>query len=88
MSQLPIATMSSKGRIIIPEAIRLQMGLETGVQFAVTTDKDKNIVMKVIRSPRIPGFSGIVREIRKQVKIAGLTEHDLENAIRAERSKK
>lgn len=60
MNQLPIATMFSEGRIIIPEDIRLQMGLETGAQFIVTTDKDKNIVMKVIRSPRLSEFSEAV----------------------------
>ena len=89
MSQFATTKMSSRGQVVIPEDIRLLLGLSNGSQFVVMADKDKDVViLKAIQPPRMSEFSEIVGEIRKQVKIAGLTERDLEEAIREERGKK
>ena len=42
-------TSSSKGQVVIPEAIRERLGLKTGAQFVVVADRDV-VILKVRRA--------------------------------------
>ena len=78
----PIATtkMSSKGQVVIPEGIRQQLGLDPGTQFVVVGQKDV-IILKTIIAPAMSQFDGLVKQVRKQAKQAGLTRSDITKAV-------
>lgn len=64
MSQeLEITTMSEKGQIVIPHAIRKEMDLRTRTKFVITYI-DNTIVMKTLQVPDIKKeWSGIFKKI-------------------------
>ena len=79
--------MSSKGQVVIPEQIRVQLALETGSQFVVVGDKDV-VILKRITTPSISEFDGLVKQARSQARAAGLKKSDIENAVTQARKKK
>lgn len=86
MSILSTTKMSSKGQIVIPEKIRLSMGLHTGDQFIAVAENDV-VILKRLSQPSIKEFSGLVSKIRKQAKKAGLAKKSIAEAIKESRRK-
>ena len=82
----PISTtrMSTKGQVVIPEEIRVQLGLEPGENFVVVGGKD-TVVLKKISAPRMKDFDALLREARRQAKIAGMKRSDVDRAIKRAR---
>ena len=76
--------MSSKGQVVIPEAIRKQLGLEPGDQFVVVAGKDA-VILKTIAAPAMDEFDELLAEARKQARRAGLTRSDVTDALAAVR---
>ena len=79
--------MSSKGQVVIPEAIRKTLGLENGCQFLVMGEKDA-VILKTISAPSKKEFSGLIAKARKAAKKAGLEAKDVSEAIKKVRGKK
>jgi AbrB family looped-hinge helix DNA binding protein len=77
--------MSSKGQVVIPEAIRKALGLETGSEFVVVAENDV-VILKLIQAPAMSEFDHIVGEARRQARRAGMKRADVEAAIEAVRS--
>ena len=42
MSEAATTTLSSKGQVVIPEEIRVRLGLKTGAQFVVGAARDRH----------------------------------------------
>jgi len=80
MEAIETTKMSSKGQIVIPEEIRNKLGLKTGDKFLVMGDKDV-VILKTLTTPSIEEFDDLVKEARKQAKVAGLKKSDIEKAI-------
>ena len=76
--------MSSKGQVVIPEAIRRRLGLDPGAQFTVLAGED-SIVPKTIRRPSIDEFNERLAEIRREARRAGLERTDIADAVSAVR---
>jgi AbrB family looped-hinge helix DNA binding protein len=72
--------MSSKGQVVIPEEIRLRLGLKTGEQFLVMGDKDV-VILKTLSGPPIDEFKQMIKEARRVGKAAGLKTSDIKKAI-------
>ena len=87
MSTLSTTRMSSKGQIVIPEEIRIAMGLNEGDQFIAVAENDV-VILKRISQPSIKEFSGLISKARKQARKAGLTKKDVTAAIKEARRKK
>ena len=85
MNKIATTKLSSKGQVVIPEAIRRGMGLETGTEFVVVGE-DGTVVLKVIEAPSMREFDEIVAKARKDARLAGLRKSDIAEAIRAARS--
>ena len=66
---------------MIPEDIRGNMGLHTGDQFIVVADKDV-VILKIIQTPSLGEFKGLITEARKEAKKAGLTRQSIKEAIK------
>lgn len=79
--------MSSKGQVVIPEEIRHRLNLETGAQFVVLGNKDV-VILKKIEAPALSEFEGLIKQARSAAKKAGLTQEDINQAVRQSRTKK
>lgn len=88
MPKIELATtkMSSKGQVVIPEAIRQRLGLKAGAQFVVVGDKDV-VILKAISPPSMEDFDALISEARRQAKKAGMKRADITAAVAKVRSK-
>ena len=80
MSDAATTTLSSKGQVVIPEAIRDRLGLTTGVQFVVVADRDV-VILKVLAPPSLKDFAALSAQARRAAKAAGLKRADVARAI-------
>lgn len=70
------ATLSSKGQVVIPEAIRERLGLKTGAQFVVVADRD--VVILTVLEPPVPSeFAALTARPRRAAKAAGSKSADV-----------
>lgn len=86
MTNLATTKMSSKGQVVIPEAIRAQLQLESGTQFIVLGERDV-VILKKISPPSLHDFNHLIDKVRDSVAVAGLSQLDLDNAIEEVRKK-
>jgi AbrB family looped-hinge helix DNA binding protein len=86
MVRLATTKLSSKGQVVIPEAVRDRLGLEAGVQFVVVAEGDV-VVLKVLKPPKMSDFKTLMDEAQKSAEEAGLTPEDIEEALREVRAK-
>ena len=82
-----ITAMSTKGQIVLPKKIRTALNLNAGTQFVVFSDKD-NILLKPIKEPNIVEFEAVLANFQKWAKEAGVTEADIDEAIKTVRKNK
>lgn len=78
--------MSSKGQVVIPEAIRDELGLEAGAQFVVVGGRDA-IILKSIQKPSPTEFKDLLKTARRQARKAGMKKSDVDAAIRKVRKR-
>jgi AbrB family looped-hinge helix DNA binding protein len=78
--------MSSKGQVVIPEAIREELGLEPGAQFVVVGQRDA-IILKSIAKPNSAEFNALLKTARQQARKAGMKNPDIASAIRKVRKR-
>ena len=79
--------LSSRGQVVIPEEIRTRLGLEPGAQFVVVGEGDV-VVLKALKPPKMSDFKVLLNKVRESAEAAGLSEDDIEQAIREVRGKK
>ena len=87
MHTLATTRMSSKGQIVIPDAIRKQMNLKPGVEFIVLGEDDV-VILKTITAPRMDEFDGLIKQARQQAKLAGLKRAEISAALSSARGRK
>jgi AbrB family looped-hinge helix DNA binding protein len=87
MESVATARMSSKGQIVIPEAVRTRLGLEPGDQFVVLGEDDV-IILKAIETPSMGDFEPLVRRARQQARGAGMKRSDIAKALSRVRKRK
>jgi AbrB family looped-hinge helix DNA binding protein len=86
MSTLATTRLSSKGQVVIPEAIREELGLEPGTQFVVVGQRGA-IILKSISKPSVGQFSALMKAARQQAKKAGMKKSDVAAAVRKVRKR-
>jgi len=87
METVGTTRMSSKGQIVIPEAIRKRLNLNAGAQFIVVGEGDV-VILKAISIPGMETFDALIRQARQQAKAAGLERADVSKAISKARGRK
>ena len=85
MTSLATTRMSSKGQVVIPEAVRDGLGLKAGVQFAVLGNRDV-VILKTITTPSMDEFHSLISKARREARRAGLKKSDVAAAIKYVRS--
>jgi len=72
--------LSSKGQVVIPEALRNRMKLKAGSEFVVVGDGDV-VILKTLKAPSMDEFDDLIKQARNQAKLAGMKKHDIASAI-------
>ncbi len=80
MAAFATAKLSSKGQIVIPEEVRITMGLKEGMQFVVIGDKD-TVILRMITPPSQEEMQNLLAESRAYAKKVGLKKGDIKKAI-------
>ena len=84
MTKVMTTKMSSKGQVVLPEALRQMYGWESGTAFTILTYKG-SIIMQPLKTPTedeiAAEFEAAFEESRRQAKAAGMTPMDISNAI-------
>jgi AbrB family looped-hinge helix DNA binding protein len=78
--------LSSKGQIIIPQAIRDRMNLEKGTMFAVM-QTDDSLCLKKVTEPKI-NWEEIAKPFREAAKKSNFTQEDLFKIMEESRKKR
>ena len=81
MEHIDTTRMSSKGQVVIPEAVRSRLGLKAGARFVVMGDRDV-VILKTIATPARNEFAAIAAKARRQAREAGLHVSDVARAVR------
>ncbi len=81
MEQLEITKISSKGQVVLPQAIRRKLHLVQGESMIVLSGDD-TVILKKIERPMINQFKELLKKSRAYAKKAGLTHADVKAAIR------
>jgi bifunctional DNA-binding transcriptional regulator/antitoxin component of YhaV-PrlF toxin-antitoxin module len=84
---LATTRMSSKGQVVIPEALRHELGLATGAQFLVLGHGD-TVMLKVIHAPSEDEFNAALKRVRQKAKAVGRKRSDIAKVIADVRSRK
>ena len=84
MAAFATAKLSSKGQIVIPEEVRITMGLKEGMQFVVIGEKD-TVILRMITPPSQEEMQNLLAESRAYAKKVGLKKGDIRRAIRKAR---
>jgi AbrB family looped-hinge helix DNA binding protein len=87
MAALATTRLSSKGQVVIPEDVRLRLGLKPGAQFVVVGEGDV-VILKIISPPSMKEFEALVTKARAQARQAGLKRADIAAAIKKVRARK
>ena len=86
MDKVEVATMTSRGQVVIPLDIRESLGLRDGEKFVVVGEDD-TIILKKIQMPSFQNFDKLIAKARQFAKARKITKDDLENAIKRARTK-
>ena len=85
MSAFSTTKLSSRGQVVIPEEVRLRMGLQPGTRFLVVAEDDV-VVLKMIAMPTTESFQALIRRAREEAARVGMTEADVQSATQAVRA--
>jgi len=80
MADFSTTKMSSKGQVVIPDAIRKRLGLEPGDEFVVVASQGA-IILKAIEPPSMNQFEELMADARRQARRAGLKRSDIAAAV-------
>ena len=80
MSEAATTTLSSKGQVVIPEEIRVRLGLRAGAQFVVVGDRDV-VILKMLEPPALKDFKGLMASARRAAQQAGLKPSAVSKAV-------
>ena len=81
-----ITSVSSKGQVVLPKAIRDEMDLDTGSKLVIFTDR-KNILLKPITMPDLSEFESLMKESKKWAEKVGMKQSDIDDAIKTVRKR-
>lgn len=82
-----MTSVSSKGQIVLPKAIRNSLNLIPGSKLMVFSDGN-SILIKPVIQPDISEFQQMMDDAQKWAEEVGLTEDDITDAIRTVRNRR
>ncbi|MFA5994912.1 MAG: AbrB/MazE/SpoVT family DNA-binding domain-containing protein [Patescibacteria group bacterium] len=67
INRMDITSVSSRGQVVIPEAIRKVLGVNTGTKMFVFTDGN-NVLLKPLPNERLTEFKNLIQASQKFAK--------------------
>lgn len=86
MDSLEITTMSSRGQIVIPQNIRDELGLNSGIKFLVIGEGD-TIILKRLEAPSMHELKTLLTRSRTLSKKSKMKKSVVDGLIAKERKK-
>ncbi len=83
-----LVKMSGKGQLVVPEEIRIEEGFKAGDRFVPVAVEDGVLFKKVKIEDRTRQFLQLMKKIQAQAKENGLTQKDVDEAIKWVRKKR
>ena len=77
-----VTSVSSKGQVVLPKAIREKLQIKPGVKLIVFCD-GTNILLKPIPEPDITEFQTLMDDASRWAEEVGMTEDDITSAIKS-----
>ena len=87
MVAVPTTRMSSRGQVVIPEAIRIGCGFGEGTTFTVVA-RGNAVMLQAIVAPSRDLFNELAKESRTAAKAAGMRPSDIAATIREVRAER
>lgn len=84
MVSLSTTQLSSKGQVVIPQEIRVRLGLKAGSRFVVVAERGV-VMLKTIAPPARSEVDALLSRVRKQARRAGVRKESIRAAIRRAR---
>lgn len=81
METLEVTRLSSKGQVVLPQAIRKKLHLTEGAKFVVIGNDD-TVILKRLLEPSREYAKELLKASRAWAKKVGLTQRDLDETIR------
>lgn len=78
--QVEVASVSTKGQVVIPGSMRKSLGITSGSKLMVMSDGE-NLLMKPIEPPRMELFESLLAESRKAAADVDLAPDDVAGSI-------
>jgi len=85
VSAVEITSLSSKGQVVIPNAIRNDLGIGSGTRFVVISDGE-NILLRPLEKPKIDTFKDLIRRSRDYARRTDMKRGEVEKAVRKVRN--
>lgn len=85
MPKFDITSLSSKGQIVIPQNLRKELGMVTGIKLMIFTD-GANLLIKPVQPPKMENFQKLVKESREFVKSKKIKKADVKKIIKKVRN--
>ena len=85
MESFEVTRLSSKGQVVLPQAVRAKMSLSVGVKFLVLCQGD-TVILKKTSMPSLQQASHLLRASQAYAKKVGLKKSDLQATIRKVRA--
>lgn len=81
MEKLELTSMSSRGQVVIPLAVREELNLEEGTKFIVV-GADDAVLLKRIDMPSFKNFDKLIAKTRAFAKEKGIKPEDVEATVK------
>ena len=85
MNSVDVTRLSSKGQIVLPQAVRERLHLEEGVRFVVIASGD-TVVLKKLEIPSLASAQALVYKSRAFAKKTKMSLSKIKEAIRKTRA--
>lgn len=85
MPTFDITSCSSKGQIVIPNNLRKELGITTGVKLVIFTD-GSNLLLKPVQAPNLDNFQKLIKESRALAQKTKLQPLDVKKIIKQVRN--
>jgi AbrB family looped-hinge helix DNA binding protein len=86
MEKVATTKMTSKGQVVIPEAVRKRLGLKAGSRFVVIGQRDV-VILKEIAAPSLREFDDLIASARRSARRAGMKRSDVGRVVRETRGR-
>jgi len=86
MEPIEVTRLSSKGQVVLPQAVRDRLGLEEGASFAVIGEGDV-VILKKLEVPARKQLRELLKQARSYARKVGLKQSNVSKASKQIRAK-